>query len=230
GKFRVSHQLNEGESNRKYWDEIAESWKPGNTSWGVAGADPFKFNKTEGTRKSKGGGAVVRKSKIKDGDFSMKRKFVCTYSNRTDDKYEYAEDMLMMSVYYGVNMFPEINVDLIWDYFEQRGYSSFLLYRVDPKTFQQNKTPGANTNDKIKQDIFGEYMNFIENEIVEENHIELLEECRDIGGPEEMTSYDLFTAGGYALLGTAGIYDEIEEIDKEEITMDKFLRKRVYRR
>jgi len=230
GKFKVSHQLDENECNRKYWDDISESWKPGNTSWGVAGADPFKFNKTEGNRKSKGGGAVVRKGKIKDGDFSMKRKFVCTYSNRTFDKYSYAEDMLMMCVYYGVAMFPEINVDLIWDYFEQRGYSAFLLYRVDPKTFQQQKTPGANTNDKIKQDIFGEYMNFIEYEADEENHIELMEECRDIGGPEEMTDYDLFSAGGYALLGTAGIYDEIAEIDKEEISMDKFLRKRVYRR
>jgi hypothetical protein len=177
----------------------------------VAGGDPFKFNKTEGNRKSKGGGAVVRKGKIKDGDFSMKRKFVCTYSNRTYDKYEYAEDMLMMCVYYGVQMFPEINVDLLWDYFEQRGYSAFLLYRVDPKTFQQGKTPGANTNDKIKQDIFGEFMNFIEYEADEENHIELLEECRDIAGPEEMTDYDLFSAGGYALLGTADIYDDIEE-------------------
>jgi hypothetical protein len=194
----------------------------------VAGGDPFKFNVTEGNRKSKGGGAVVRKGKIKDGDFSMKRKFVCTYSNRTYNKYGYAEDMLMMCVYFGVSMFPEINVDLLWDYFEQRGYEGFLLYRVDPKTFQQQKTPGANTNEKIKQEIFTEYMNFIEFEAVEENHIELLEECRDIGGPEEMTDYDLFSAGGYALLGTAGIYDELEEIENEEVTLDNFVRKRVY--
>lgn len=228
GKFKVSHQLNENESNRKYWDDVLESWRPGNTNWGVAGADPFKFNKTEGNRKSKGGGAVVRKGKIKDGDFAMKRKFVCTYSNRTYDKYDYAEDMLMMCVYYGVSMFPEINVDLIWDYFEQRGYGAFLLYRVDPKNFMQNKTPGANTNDKIKQDIFGEYMNFIEYEADEETHIELLEEARDIEGPEDMTNYDLFSAGGYALLGTAEIYDTIEEIDKEEVDYSKFVRKRVY--
>jgi len=230
GKFFVSHQLNDNEANRKFWSEEFESWKAGNTSWGVAGGDPFKFNKTEGNRKSKGGGAVVRKGKVKDGDFSMKRKFVCTYNNRTYDKYEYAEDMLMMCVYYGVQMFPEINIDLLWDYFEQRGYSAFLLYRVDPKSFQQGKTPGANTNDKIKQDIFGEYMNFIEYEADEENHIELLEECRDIAGPEEMTDFDLFSAGGYALLGTAGIYDELEELENEEVDMGKFHRKRVYRR
>lgn len=228
GKFIVSHQLDEEESNRKFYDEDEEIWRPGNTSWGVAGADPFKFNKTEGNRKSKGAGAVVRKAKLKDGDFSMKRKFVCTYSNRTYDKYEYAEDMLMMCVYYGVSMFPEINVDLIWDYFEQRGYAGFLLYKVDPKTFQQNKTPGANTTDKLKQDIFTEWMNFIEYECDEETHIEVLEECRDIGGPEEMTDFDLFAAGGYALLGTASIYTKIEEIDNKEVSLDRFVRKRRY--
>lgn len=230
GKFKVSHQLNVDESNRKYWSQEYESWMPGNTSWGSAGADPFKFNKTEHNRKSKGGGAVVRKGKIQDGDFSMKRKFVCTYSNRTYNKYDYAEDMLMMCVYYGVKMFPEINVDLIWDYFEQRGYSQYLLYRVDPKTFEQSKTPGANTTEKLKQDIFSEFMNFIEFEADEENHIELLEECRDIAGPEEMTDYDLFTAAGYSLLGTAGIYNEIEEIQNQEVDLDVFVRKRTYKR
>lgn len=228
GKFKVSVQFDGSESNRRFWDEETQSWKPGNNSWGVAGADPFKFNKTEGNRKSKGGGAVVRKGQIKDGDFSMKRKFVCTYNNRTYNKYDYAEDMLMMCVYYGVQMFPEINVDLIWDYFEQRGYASFLLYRVDPKTFQQGNTPGANTNDKIKQEIFGEFMTYIEFEAEDDNHLELLEECRDIGGPEEMPHFDLFSAGGYALLGTAGIYDEIEELEKEEVDFGKFVKKRVY--
>ena len=160
----------------------------------------------------------------------MKRKFVCTYNNRIGSKYDYAEDMLMMCVYYGVEMFPEINVDLIWDYFEQRAYAAFLLYRVDPKSFQQQKTPGANTNEKIKQDIFGEYMTFIEFEADEENHIELLEECRDIEGPEDMPNYDLFTAGGYALLGTADIYNEIAESQNEEVSLDNFVRKRVYER
>ena len=229
GRFFVSHQLNEDEANRKWWDEDMETWMPGNTHWGVAGGDPFKFNKTEGSRKSKGGGAVVRKGKIKDGDFSMKRKFVCTYSERIGDKDDYAEDMLMMCVYYGVKMFPEINVDLLWNYFEKRGYSGFLLYKVDPKTFTMNKTPGANTNEKLKQDIFTEYMNFIEFEVDEENHLELLEECRDIAGPEDMTNYDLFTAGGYALLGTASIYNELEEMDNIEVDVGNYVRKRVYR-
>lgn len=228
GKFIVSHQLEENESNRKWWSEEEECWKPGNSHWGVAGGDPFKFNKTEQNRKSNGGGAVVKKGLIKDGDFAMKRSFACTYSNRTFDKNLYGEDMLMMCVYYGVQMFPEINVPFLWDYFDSRGYSGYLLYKVDPKTFEFGKTPGGQTNEKIKQDIFTEYMTWIENEADIEKHIEVLDECRDIEGPEDMTNWDLFTAGGYALLGTHGIYDEIAKLDNEEYSLDKFVKKRKY--
>jgi len=228
GKFFVSQQLGPDEANRRYWDETTETWMPGNASWGVAGADPFKFNKTEGYRKSKGAGAVIRKARLKNADFSMKRKFVCTYENRTYDKHEYADDMLRMCLYYGVPMFPEINVDLIWDYFETNGYGGFLLYKYDPKTGQISKTPGANTSEKIKQDIFTEFMNFIENEIDEETHIEILEQCRDISGPEEMKFFDLFTAAGYALLGTLSLYNEIIEIEQEELDLGNFVKKRKY--
>ena len=229
GKFRVSHQFNIDESNRKYWDEDGEQWKPGNSQWGVAGGDPFKFNKTEGNRKSKGGGAVVRKGKVQDADFSMKRKFVCTYAQRTFDKDIYGEDMLMMCVYYGVPMFPEINVPFLWEYFEARGYAGFLLYKMDRNSFEFSKTPGAQTSDKIKQDIFTEFMTWIENEADVENHVEILEECRDIDGPEDMTNYDLFTAAGYALLGTLGIYDEVAELDEQDYTLDNYFKKKTYR-
>lgn len=227
GKFKLSHQLNKEEANKKFWSDDEMLWKPGNASWGVAGGDPFKFNKTEGNRKSKGGGAVIRKAKIKDGDFSMKRKFVCIYAQRTFDKNIYGEDMLMMCIYYGVPMFPEIDYPFLWDYFEQRGYAGFLLYKIDPRTFRVNNTPGDTAN-KVKQDIFTEYMTWIENEADEETHIEILEECRDIDGPEDMTNYDLFTAGGYALLGTRGIFDEVQALNEKEYTLDSYFRKKTY--
>jgi len=228
GKFRVSHQLNDYEANLKFRNEEDGSWMPGNTQWGCAGGDPFKFNIVKSNRKSNGGGAVIRKGKIKDGDFSMKRKFVCTYSYRTYDKDIYAEDMLMMCIYYGVQMFPEINVPLLWDYFEKRGYGGYLRYRIDPRTFEFSKTPGEQTGEKIKQSIFSEFDAWIENEASQETHIEILEQCRDIDGPEDMTNYDLFTAGGYALLGTADIYDEVEKLDEKEYTLDNYLKKRTY--
>jgi urocanate hydratase len=44
-----------------------------------------------------------------------------------------------------------------------------------------------------------------------------------------MTNYDLFTAGGYALLGTHGIYDTIAELSEQEYTLDRFVKKRYYK-
>lgn len=227
GKFRVSHLLNEEESNRHFWSDDEGCMKPGNAHWGVAGGDPFKFNIVKSNRKSKGGGAVVKKGIIKDGDFSMKRKFACTYAQRTYDKNVYAEDMLMMCIYYGVPMFPEIDVPLLWDYFTARGYEGYLLYKIDPNTFKISNTPGDTAN-RTKQDIFGEFMTWIENEADIENHVEILEECRDIDGPEDMTNYDLFTAAGYALLGTRSIYDEVAALNEQEYTLDSYLKKKTY--
>jgi len=227
GRFRLSHQLNESEANKHFWSDEEECVKPANAQWGVAGGDPFKFNNTKGNRKSKGGGAVVKKGAIKDGNFSMKRKFACTYAQRTFDKNLYGEDMLMMCIYYGVPMFPEIDVPFLWDYFRDRGYPGYLLYKMDPNTFKISATPGDTAN-RTKQQIFTEYMTWIENEADEENHIEILEECRDIEGPEDMTNYDLFTAAGYALLGTRGLFDDIAELNEQEYTLDSFLKKRTY--
>ena len=227
GKFRISHQLNDNEANKHFWSDEEECMKPANSHWGVAGGDPFKFNITKGNRKSKGGGAVVKKGVLKDNDFSMKRKFACTYAQRTFDKNIYGEDMLMMCVYYGVPMFPEIDVPFLWDYFRDRSYEGYLLYKIDPNTFKISVTPGDTAN-RTKQDIFTEYMTWIENEADIENHVEILEECRDIDGPEDMTNYDLFTAGGYALLGTRGIFDDIAKIDEDRYTLDSYLSKRTY--
>ena len=230
GKFRISQLLDQFQSNQKVWDPIEESWTPLNIDFAVAGGDPFKFNRTEHNRRSDAAGAVLRKGKyeVKEGRLVRKRRFICTYSNRTRDKYEYAEDMLMMCVYYGIQMFPEINIDLLWDYFEQRGYKRFLLHRIDLKTFKFHDLPGASTSEKLKQDIFTEWMSWISNECDEEVHEEILEQCLDIGGPEEMTDFDLFTAGGFALLATLTIYDEIEKIQYEESDVTRYYKKHKY--
>lgn len=103
-----------------------------------------------------------------------------------------------------------------------------MLYKVDPTSFELSKTPGGQTGEKIKQQIFTEWMDWIEHEADQETHIEILEECRDIEGPEDMTNYDLFSAGGYALLGTHGIYDEIAKLNEQEYSLNSFYKQRTY--
>lgn len=236
GKFYLSKQLNEFESNLKYWDTTYGengSWCPSNFKKYVAGGDPFKFKTTISNKKSNGGGAVFMKRDLsidrddKNVDSWKTHRFCCTYSNRPDDQDIYGEDMLMMCVYFGCYMFAEIDVPYLWDYFDRRGYAGFMLHRIDKKTQKFVVTPGITSN-SAKQDIFSEFMTYIERHCHREVHDELLEEVKDIEGPEDMTHYDRFAAAGYGLLGALKSYTDYQQQDEEEITEVKFHRTYVY--
>jgi hypothetical protein len=216
GRFEISLELKPGEANRMFFDPILKAYAPLQPRF-TAGADPFKFNKTEGNRKSDGGGAVFFKhdmtidpptKPIKDW---KTHRFVCVYSHRVDDKMVYAEDMLAMCVYYGAIMYPEIDVPLIMDYFQEKGYGGFLHYKYDESQKRWKTNPGDTSSAKTKQLIFAEYMQYIEHHAFREVHRIILEQCRDIAGPEEMTDYDAFTAGGYALMSAKSTQDTRQE-------------------
>ena len=219
--------------NARYYDSEIMGHCPLNTTKVIAGGDPFNFNKTIDSRKSKGGGAVFLKydpiidhQKIDINDWKTHR-FICTYANRTYDKNEYGEDMLMMCVFFSCQMNPEIDVPFLWDYFTDRGYAGYLLYQYDMKTKNFKDRPGMRARESVQQ-IFTEYMTYIEKHIHREAHGDLIEELIEIGGPHEMTHYDLFAAGGYALLGANSIYNEIEEIKTEQASIDDYFETHSY--
>jgi len=218
GRFVVSKLLRPEESNKKIYKD--DTYYPQDLNRFTASADPFSFNKTKGNRKSDGAGAVFwnRDTQIDPDDKDLSEwssyRFVCTYSQRVEDRDEYCEDMIMMCVYYGAMMYPEVNVPVIWDYFEKRKYSGYLKYDVDHRTMKQSKTPGFNSLGGSKQKIFQEWMQYIAMHCDRERHDEILKECRDISGIEDMTNYDLFTAGGGCLLARSNtIYEE--EVGKQ---------------
>jgi hypothetical protein len=92
---------------------------------------------------------------------------------------EYAEDMMMMCVYFGVHIFPDQR-DLIWVILRKE-ILRILLYRFDQNFSTEQKrlvqTPTIKSSRK-----FLRVHELIEYEADEENHVELLEECRDFGG------------------------------------------------
>jgi hypothetical protein len=203
GKFYISYQFPDPRDSNKYF--LNNGLKiPANTRKFGAGGDPFKFKTTKKGKKSMGGGAVFMKHDILvdppglDISKWQTNRFCCTYSNRPLDKKIYGEDMIMMCVYFGCEMFPEINVEFLWDYFMDRGYGGYLMYQVDPNTNKVSITPGVNTSDKTKEAIFREYQFYIQHHGLREKHDEILEQCKDI--EDDMGDYDLFTAGGLALL------------------------------
>jgi len=48
----------------------------------------------------------------------------------------------------------------------------------------------------------------------------LLIELKEIEGVEDMTNYDLFTAAGYAMMGSKNVYDDNTEMEYEEDNVD----------
>jgi len=128
GKFMVSKlHANPEDANRFF--NIDGIKVPSHHQAFIAGGDTFKFKTTQGGKKSLGGGAVfMRRNLTVDPDSRPIEdwetyKFVCTYLFKPKDKDIYCEDMLMMCIYYGCRMVPEINVPALMDHFNRRGYT-----------------------------------------------------------------------------------------------------------
>jgi hypothetical protein len=180
-----------------------------------ASADPFKTERSSSTRgMSNGGGAVfmMRDPVIDPDDKSVEEwitnRFVCTYNNRTDLKREFAEDMLKMCIYYNALIFPERNVTFVIDMFKEWKYGGYLMYarQKNKKVFE----PGFWTSSAVQQEIFMQYRDYISMHSHREMHPELLEELAEIDGYDDMTHYDLFTAGGGCLISL--LYDETDKM------------------
>jgi hypothetical protein len=204
GKFNLSYQFDDPRKSNSFHYEDGVK-KPNNVTRFVAGGDPFKFKDTRGGKKSLGGGAVFMMydssiDSTKDIDSWTTNRLVCTYNFRPNNKNLYGEDMLMMCVYFGCQMFPEINVDFLWDYFDNRGYGGYLFFPIDPHTGKISRTPGAQTGEKIREEIFREIQYYIEMHGRREKHMDFLEQCKEI--EDDMGDFDLFTAAGLSLIAS----------------------------
>lgn len=238
GRWYLSKMLQENERNLKYSDTIFKDgdwktmWFPINPKF-TASADPFKYNKTKGKRMSDGGGAVFWDfDKSIDGNKDIKHwqshRLVCTYRNRPSDLNDYCEDMLMMTVFFGAMMYPEINVAAVWKHFDDRGYGGFLKYDIDTKSGNFSNTPGFNSLEKSKQDLFNCARDFIEKHAHREVHLDYLMECKDIIGLEDMTNWDLFVAGSGAIMGSKSNHSKIISINTAKMDIGEYVQERTY--
>jgi hypothetical protein len=210
GKYVVSFIPQIDARNKKLYNADTKTWfpSPDVSNRYILGCDPFKFGNRDvkGRRKSNGGGALFYKhdpsvdQADKPIDQWMSNKFIVTYNIRVDDGNTYCEDMLKLAILFGAHVYPERNVPIVIEKFREWGYEGYLLSDIDPNG-KIATAPGRYTGEADKEQIFTEYMNYIKLFGRGENHLELLEECLEINDPTEMTNYDLFAAGGMALLG-----------------------------
>lgn len=220
GRWHISLELNDSESNLKVQTrglnlrgEEVDMWMPLRPWQFTASADPYAFSKTKDKRHSKGGGHVfMERDKTIDyegrpvSEWTTYRT-VATYLYRPLDPYDFAEDMLKMSVYYGAMMFPERNIAIIWNHFVNRGYGGYLKYRRKLNG-TWDTSPGFYNKGEIPQKIMTLAQNYIENYIELERHIDILYQLKNIRGVNELTHYDLLVAFGGSLIGSETDYSQ----------------------
>lgn len=215
GRWYVSFQFNDPKmSNRQFIDENGVKF-PLNKNKFIAGGDPFKFSKVKDkNRASLGGGAVFMNHDIKT-DYPGKpeaewetHRFVATYWHRPPTVEDYGEDMIKMCVYYGCEMFPEVNVDFLHKYFVERGYGGYLYYKFDPRKGYSDM-PGQYTHVKETNNIFSVIQTYIEKHVHRERHDELITQWKEL--VDDLTDYDLAVASGLALIGAQSVFFDHDE-------------------
>ena len=231
GHFEVSKQLPDEMTNKKYSKEYISydgerriSFYPVEGNRMLASADPFQFldpslikYKQNQDSMSEGGGAVFwqRDDRVDAEDKPIEQwtsnRFVCTYLHRTALDDYYAEEMLMMCIYYGAYMFPERNVKLILKHFVKRGFGGYLMNKVNPIDGKVDPVPGFHSLTESKDDLFKATRNHIRLHGKREVHMKLLQEWRQIKTIKEMTSFDLLTAAGGCLLANDNPYEMLVE-------------------
>lgn len=238
GRFRTSLLpiINNRKEKISIWDVtgMVNAFKPSGEIKFVASADPYQFLKTENRRLSMGAGSVfwLRDEEVDPDDKHVELwetyRTVCTYVGRPEDPDDFAEDMLMMCVYYGAMMYPEINIDLIWKHFRRRGYLGYLLHGFDTSGVKRN-TPGFYNKGAVAQNIFNSHKRYLEihsNRIV---HIEVLEECKAIKGIEDLTNRDLFVAiGGTYMAADQILYDPFKHKIQNKYNISDFFKMKSY--
>ena len=215
-RFRIS--MEPELKYRNAMKKVGEWVIPSNTDQFIAGGDPFKYDVTQGTRRSDGGLAIKSKRNSlidpddKPVDEHITGRFALDYLYRPTTVDEFCEDCLLACVYYGCKIFPEINISAIWDYFIKQGAAGYLFFTRDERN-RLKTTPGANTRSALVEKMFGLMARHIEEYGTSEKHDRLLEQCNEVS-VDTITDYDLFTAAGYALVGES--YDRSVPTRKEE--------------
>jgi hypothetical protein len=196
-------------ANRKYF--LNGQFYPAEPLFAMHCTDVFNYNETEGRRKSKAAiiGIKRRIDYAEDPDEDIKQwktpDILYTYSNRPGTVDEVCEDALKANIYYGGLQNPESNNPYCRQYYKKYNYGGYLFYfREEDGSFRS--TPGYTKTGNTGNIIITYATKYIDKHGHRTNHIELLKECKEFGGIEDITNLDLVAAFGGALYGIESDY------------------------
>lgn len=229
--WEISALPEEGMANKSYRgpDGLIH---PGNVAIWSMGSDMFKIGEDTVTEKgSNGANAIYRKFAPliekpgvnpfdidpDTGDFyRITGRFNAIYNMIPPTTDEFCEQTLMAAILYGCKCFPEINLTDVWKWFARRGFINYLQFRIDVKTGKELKQPGQHTGTNDINTIFNLMREYISRCALVENHLVLLEQCRDID--RKMGDFDVFTAAGLALVGDSEIIKHFVEVKRIDLS------------
>jgi hypothetical protein len=158
-----------------------------------------------------------------DGGFQKPREewvsegFVLTMKTRDMDAYQFAEECLKVAIFYGAMVYPEMNVKDVYMKFNEWKFGGYMKYDVNEHG-EAAKLPGYIVSDgaanTTKQDAIAGMERYIRSNVKYERHRDILHDCKEISGPEEMTKFDMFAAGCAALRGTRSNY--VQEVESQQ--------------
>jgi hypothetical protein len=122
--------------------------------------------------------------------------------------------MLMMSIYYGALMYPEVNIRSIPKWFIDRGYAGYLKYDYDEVTGKYKTSPGFTTGSSagggVKDELFTDSKSYIYRHVHREKHLNIVMQWKLIKRKEEMTKFDLIPCAGGVLRSLKYEYRNID--------------------
>lgn len=125
----------------------------------------------------------------------------------------------MQTLYYGGRHNPESNNEMVRKYFKKHKCNGFLYYYKD-EDGKFNKTAGYSLNTDMQTKILGSSVDFIERHGHRCNHLELLDQCKNLRGRKDITNKDLVAVFGGATHAIQEDYRVEEVADEEEDQWD----------
>jgi hypothetical protein len=235
GKWTISQVLPPNVSCKFTWINIdgVPQRQPHNPKH-VTCCDPYKQEKVNTGRMSDGGIATAYDfdpsvdSKTDNPETWKSYRLVCTYRNRPGTTDDFYDDVLLEIVYFNSWLYPEINIPDIIRFMQEKGFAGYFLYDFDWKTGRLRNTPGFSSQGSEKQNLFNTTRNYIQIHGHKERHADFLKECKDIQSMDEMTDYDLFTAGAGALKGCMSVMSQRQQNNNVVVKRPNLLKKRTY--
>lgn len=229
GRWYVSKLYPSEMANKKYWKD--GHWYPLFRNKVMHCSDPFGYDETEHFRQSNGGGIAIERKDPSDNEKDItksdKPDIVYTYSARPATKEEFCEDMLKSTIYYGGMHSPEVNIEIVREYFKRKGFGGYLYYfREGDGSYR--KTAGYSLTRDTPDKIIGCAVTFVELYGHRIKHLELLQQCKDLRGKKDIKNKDLVAVFGGATHSIENDYRSEEMVDHSERDLSSWFIKKNY--